>query len=210
MNIGCGRTPLAGWSNFDNSLSVRLSGYPTLASLLGRLGLFSPAQQSFIAIVRRERIGWCDARRIPLADASVEVLYSCHMLEHLDRQAASAFLAEVRRVLLPNGVVRIVVPDLRRLVKQYEVSGDADAFVERTLLAQQRRKGPLAIVHSLLVGQRHHLWMYDGESLTRLLKRHGFRRTWILPAGETTIDDPSPINLQERSEDSVYVEARKA
>ena len=58
-----------------------------------------------------------------------------------------------------------------------------------------------------LVGPRHHLWMYDGGSLVRLLLRAGFREAVVLPAGRTTIAAPDTLNLAERAEESVYVEA---
>jgi hypothetical protein len=51
--------------------------------------------------------------------------------------------------------------------------------------------------------------MYDAESLTRLLAGMGFTDAIVLPPGKTTIEDPKGLNLTERSDDSVYVEAIK-
>ena len=64
-------------------------------------------------------------------------------------------------------------------------------------------------IRLLLVGTRHHQWMYDGNSLSRLLQKHGFIDTEIMPAGKTNIPEPGSLNLQERSDESVYVEAKK-
>ena len=52
--------------------------------------------------------------------------------------------------------------------------------------------------------------MYDAPSLIRLLERHGFREAMTLPTGETTITDPGELNLREREEESLYVEAVRA
>jgi len=104
-----------------------------LAAVLIRLGLINKDQESLILAARNNDIRWVDATtHIPLPDASVDVLYSSHMVEHLDRESAMSFLTEVRRVLVSNGVVRIVVPDLKKLVAEYLEREDADAFIERT------------------------------------------------------------------------------
>jgi len=59
-------------------------------------------------------VEYCDAaRRLPLPNAAADVLYSSHMLEHLDRDEASTFLKEARRILRCGGIIRIAVPDLR-------------------------------------------------------------------------------------------------
>jgi len=67
----------------------------------------------------------------------------------------------------------------------------------------------LSLWRALLVGDRHHAWMYDGRSLSRLLADHGFLGPGVLAPGETTIADPGALDLCERADESVYVEARK-
>jgi len=49
--------------------------------------------------------------------------------------------------------------------------------------------------------------MYDGKSMVRLLTKAGFRDPQILPPGSTLIKDPGSLNLWERKEESVYIEA---
>ena len=51
--------------------------------------------------------------------------------------------------------------------------------------------------------------MYDGISLCKLLTVQGFSNAEIVAAGKTNIDDPDSLDLYERSEQSVYVEAMK-
>jgi SAM-dependent methyltransferase len=210
VNLGCGATPTPGFVNFDNSLTVRLAAYPLIATALARAGVIGPEQLSFARVAREAGIRWADAaRRIPLADASAELVYSSHMLEHLDRAAARALLAEVRRVLAPGGIVRLALPDLKLLAESYRADGDADRFVARTLLATERARGPRAILRALIVGPRDHAWMYDGASMIKLLGEAGFERATELPAGSTTIVDPGALDLRERADESVYVEARR-
>jgi SAM-dependent methyltransferase len=49
---------------------------------------------------------------IPGADGSVDVLYADQVLEHMSGiDGARAFVAEARRILRPNGLLFVVVPD---------------------------------------------------------------------------------------------------
>jgi len=210
VNIGCGQTPTPGWLNYDNSVSIRLAKYPLLVAVAERLGLLGEGSKSFVSFAKNSDIIWADAtKRIPLPDNSVEVLYTSHMVEHLDPEEAKLFLQEAYRVLAPNGIIRVAVPDLKKLVNQYITEGNADLFIERTLLTRPRLKTVFDRVKYLIVGDRHHLWMYDGSSMVRLLSAMGFKEPRILEPGATTIPNPGELNLYERSEESVYVEAYK-
>ncbi|MFH1118136.1 MAG: methyltransferase domain-containing protein [Pseudomonadota bacterium] len=154
-------------------------------------------------------VKWADAtKRIPQGDATVDVVYSSHMLEHLDREEVRNFLREARRVLVARGVLRIAVPDLAVQTSQYVATGDADSFIEGLHMSKNRPKRLIDKFAWGIIGPRHHMWMYDGVSLSRLLISNGFLDPVVLPPGQTTISDPGELDLWERSDESVYVEAR--
>lgn len=210
VNIGCGRTPTPGFRNFDNSMSVKLARRPLLVRFLSQFGLLGEDQLKFIEFARNGSIQWADAiRRIPLDDGSAELVYSSHMLEHFDRREARQFLTEVRRVLADGGVIRLVLPDLGKLIERYNISGDADSFMESTLLVKPRPQSLREKVVSLVAGDRNHLWMYDAASLCKLLTDLGFQGVRTLSPGETTFSNPGELDLAERAHESLYVEARK-
>lgn len=56
---------------------------------------------------------------VPYPDESFDFVYHSHLLEHFPKRAAPLFLRECRRVLKPGGVIRVVVPDLERIVELY-------------------------------------------------------------------------------------------
>lgn len=202
INVGCGMTPTPGWRNVDNSLSLRLARFPVLAGILRALGIVNREQKSYIDFCTRAGIAFADAtRRLPLVDASADVVYSSHMLEHLTRDQAARFLAEARRVLAPGGILR--------LAHAYIESGDADRFAGDTLLAEATSETWRDRLRAVLTGPRHHLWMYDGVSLSKLVAAAGFEDAVVLEPGATTIPDPGPLDLAERAGESVYVEARR-
>jgi predicted SAM-dependent methyltransferase len=208
INVGCGASPTAGWINFDNSFSVRAARWPLVIPVLARLGLVDQQSAGLAARAIRENIRYANAAsRIPYATGSVAAVYSSHMIEHLDRNEARTFLTEVKRVLRPGGVVRIAAPDLARLARDYAAAGDADAFVAATHMGLDRPVRLTARMRWAVTGPRHHLWMYDGDSLTRLLQETGFGEVSVLPPGKTSIEDPGGLDLEERASESVYVEA---
>jgi hypothetical protein len=208
INVGCGQTPTPTWRNFDNSISLRLSRFPKLVKLAVKLGVLNKSQLDFISFVIQSKIQWADAtRHIPVPDSSVEVLYTSHMLEHLDRVEVDGFMIEALRIIRPGGIIRIVVPDLRKLVNIYLDSRDADAFVKATHLCIQKPRGCIEYFKFLFAGPRHHHWMYDGDSLCSVLADYGFIEPDIVNAGHTRIKNPEPLDLYERESDSVYVEA---
>lgn len=210
INIGCGQSPTNGWKNFDNSFSLRLSKIPLLPDILYKTRFLDSSQYKFIKFARDNNIEYGDPTKgLPLKNKSCEVIYSSHMLEHLDRNEADRFLKEAYRVLCQNGMIRIAVPDIRRQITQYNDLGDADSFINATHMCVPRPISLAQRIRLLLVGTRHHQWMYDGNSLSRLLQKHGFIETEIMPSGKTKIPEPESLNLQERSDESVYVEAKK-
>ena len=56
---------------------------------------------------------------IPFPDDSFNVVYHSHILEHFPKTEAEPFIKECYRVLRPQGILRVVVPDLEQIAKMY-------------------------------------------------------------------------------------------
>jgi predicted SAM-dependent methyltransferase len=207
VNVGCGPSPTPGWANIDNSPSLALARVPQAGTaLLERVGLIGAEQARMVRVARTGAVRRGRADRLPFADGTVSVVYSSHMLEHLGRDEARAFLLECHRVLCPGGMLRLVVPDLERYVSAYREDGDADRLIDSLRMAQSKEQSTLA---RLLVGFRGHRWMYDSRSLKGLVEKAGFDAAEFLAPGETRLEDPAGLDLREREGDSIYLEARK-
>lgn len=211
INLGCGITPTKGYINFDNSLAVRLARLPEpMIDGLRTFKLINQRNYEFIQFCKSSNIRFCNAvKRIPLPDSSVDLVYSSHMIEHLDRNEVQSLLGEIWRVLNRNGILRLAIPGLRQKVDQYKSEGDADAFIKSLHTCVEKPKSISSRLRYAFIGPRHHHWMYDEASICDLIRKFGFRAPIICAPGETTIEHPDNLNLSERVEESIYVEARK-
>jgi len=63
-------------------------------------------------------------------DEVFELVYSSHFLEHLSLEHAKVLLSEFFRVLRPGARVRIVLPDLENIAREYIKNLDARALDE--------------------------------------------------------------------------------
>ena len=211
INIGCGMTTTKNWKNYDYSTSIKLSKYPIISNLLFKLSLIDEEQKNFINYSLKNKIELLDATKtFPFKDESIDVIYSSHMMEHLHRDDAVNFIKECYRVLHPKGILRLVMPDLRKNIESYLKSNDADKFIEDLLIQPPKTKNISDLTKLYFSGGfREHQWMYDEKSLIKLLSSCGFNKVIALPPGKTNLTDEKDLNLYEREDESVFVEGIK-
>jgi SAM-dependent methyltransferase len=68
-----------------------------------------------------------DASNIKLPDESCDVVFCSHVFEHIPHTRLPMVLAEINRVLRPDGILRILTPDLEKVAKAY-VEKDEEFF----------------------------------------------------------------------------------
>jgi predicted SAM-dependent methyltransferase len=67
----------------------------------------------------RADIVWNVTDGLPFPDGSCAFIYSEHFLEHLPIQDGVRFLKECHRSLQKGGVLRVAMPSLQEVVRQY-------------------------------------------------------------------------------------------
>jgi predicted SAM-dependent methyltransferase len=103
LNIGCGSKFHKDWVNMDMASD---SPEVTIANFL---------------------------KGIPLPDASMDVVYHSHVLEHFSRTDGANLIAHCSRVLKPGGIIRIALPNLEIIAREYlsnmekALAGDPEA-----------------------------------------------------------------------------------
>lgn len=190
VNIGVGLSGAPGWFNIDNSPSVYLSRIPVVRRL-SRI-------PHWPADVKR-----VDVRKgLPFQNASVTSIYSSHTFEHFTWEESVAVAKECFRVLQPGGVMRIVVPDLAQLIRDY--LRDASSLASHSFL---RRLSLHHNIFDVLHPGSHHSQMFDEKSLIHLFRQAGFAAPAPMAFGESHISDIVDVELESRKNESLYVEA---
>ena len=202
VNVGSGPDDPKPWINIDGSWQARLAGHRSLARVGSRL--LGVEIGHWPAGVR-----YHDVRRgLAYQDHTVAVIYASHLLEHLHRDEALALLREARRVLIPGGVCRIVVPDVEAIVGWYLAHQREPAETHREPssdllmgMLQLRPKsshagrGVVSWVRRF-ANLHEHKWMYDREGLLALFREAGF----VNPAAREFLDSDIPRAALERVE----------
>ena len=56
---------------------------------------------------------------VPFEDNKFDVVYHSHVLEHFPKDKANHFIKECHRVLKKGGIIRVAIPDLEQIAKNY-------------------------------------------------------------------------------------------
>lgn len=201
LNLGCGSQVPDGWVNVDYALGARFIKIPLFQTINKKIKLFN--------LDWNEKIYLHDlTKKFPWADSSVDVIYSSHTLEHFSKVDGHNFLTECYRVLRKDGIIRIVVPDLRYEVTEYlEGRIYADDFVERLGVLHGNSKNKLKRRLSPFFSFPHKC-MYDNPRLIEILNKIGFQAS-TRSAFDSDIKDIRLVELEDRTKNAVLVEGRK-
>ncbi len=146
-------------------------------------------------------------RGLPFADGSVRYVFVSHLLEHLFYpRDVQPFLSELRRVLMPGGVVRIIVPDIAQCIEAY-VHNDRSFFGNRRETWPWWPENPTRLEDFLAYSGagaepaylfESHKYGYDFETLERVLRDAGFHEVTRSDFGasrhpELRVDDASAV-----------------
>ncbi len=150
LQLGAGRNLLPGWLNTDVS---------------DELG--------------SRDVVYLDVRkRFPFRDATFDVVFSEHMIEHLDYRDGLDCLRECRRVLRADGRIRIATPSLERLVRLYddELTDVQRRYVEWSVQTWTHDADAIlpGFVLNNFMRDFGHRFVYDRATLTHALQNAGF------------------------------------
>jgi SAM-dependent methyltransferase len=174
MNWGCGEHPDPGWINSD----------------------IKDAPGIDIS---------CDIRDgLPLDDDSLDYIVSVHALGEIPYGEVVDALAELRRVLRPGGVLRLVLPDIVKGVQAY-LADDRDYFIVPD--SDAASLGGKLVTQLVWYGWSRTLFTQD--FIEELLLKAGFSGVFACSFRETKSEFPDIVEPDSRERESLFVEAFK-
>ena len=172
LHLGCGKNLMEGWLNIDIDRSV----HPDVLLDL-KFGL-------------------------PMRAASASFIYSEHVLEHLSLESGQLLLNDCRHALMSGSVIRVAMPNLRKLVEYYLGDWREQGWVQDPAFSHMETPAEMLNVALREWGHQH---VYDFDDLSLRLHRAGFvdvvERSWG--------DSPHPVlkRVETREESNLIVEA---
>jgi predicted SAM-dependent methyltransferase len=134
LHIGCGKRYIPGWTHIDRVALPHVDHVQDIRSLAN------------------------------FADETAEIIYACQVIEYFDRDEVQPVLREWRRVLAPDGILRLSVPNFAVISQLYNAGLDLDWFLGTLYGRIEDGQG----------GHIYHRTTYDEASLRRVLEIAGF------------------------------------
>lgn len=147
LNLGSFTHMFHGWRNLD------------------RLDLTDWARRHRYVFTR-----WDLSNGLPYDEGVVDMIFMSHVLEHFTYDDGEQLLRECRRVLKPDGLIRVAVPDGRRLIDLY-LAGNMRSL--EPICGVDNGGSDIQMFHELLYGGDHRA-TYDANALLRAFKSAGF------------------------------------
>lgn len=207
VQYGCGLSAPEQWCNFDVSPTLRVQKIPVVGVLIkSKLNVTFPKNVRYGDITKG----------LPVPDESCKGLYCSHTLEHLSLNDLRVALNNSYKILQKGGIFRCVVPDLefiaREYLKELEKGNEAaslDFVGPNTLLGVESRPRNLFQRFKSLVGNSHHLWMWDYLSLSRELKNAGFKDIRRCYFNDSSDNMFVYVESEDRFKNALGIECRK-
>ncbi len=140
---------------------------------------------------------------LPFESGTVKYIYTEHFIEHITRQQAVNFLRECRRVMTPDGTIRVSTPDLRFLVQCYQ-NGNITEWGQLW--------GPDSPCNLMNEGMRSwgHTYVYDFPEISRIFVEAGFASPQRVAWGRSEHPDLNGLETRPYHEDLIVEISRNA
>lgn len=181
LNLGCGLNYIDGYINAD---------------------FFNGFRFWKKNLLKRE---WESDFRYPLncSDNTFDGIFTEHTVEHFYPDDVKKLLAELFRVLKPDGLIRITVPDLEKYIDFYNKE---HKNIQLNKFKEHYSTGCSAIRNA--TQNYFHFSTWDFEELKKNLEEVGFKSVKKMEFGITQ-NEKLNLDLEERAWETLYVEAIK-
>jgi len=136
----------------------------------------------------------------PLPDSSFNYIFSEHVIEHFSYWDGQKMLKESYRVMKPGGRIRLVTPNLDKLLAlSHQPTEEMQRYMREKMAWHKwwpKTPDPAALIVSMESHDFGHQFLYNPAILGQCLEKAGFRNVTIHEMGVST--DPQLANLEVR------------
>jgi len=195
LHIGAFNSSIDGWYNTDITPHLWIAHIPLLPFFLHKLGKMTDERYAEHEAKVFNRVKYLDVTKtLAFPDDSIDAIFSSHVMEHLFMNEVEKLIPEFRRVLKTGGICRVVVPDLEKIITQYDVN-DPRKFLTDIFEVSQRGE----------VKNSHHCG-FTGNFLINLFSEAGFSKCSVL---QYQVGNCPDIDKLDNRPDSIFFEAVK-
>jgi predicted SAM-dependent methyltransferase len=142
-------------------------------------------------------LAWDLSHPLPLPADSVDAIFHQNIIEYFTLGEALYLTEQCRRVLRPEGVLRLAAVDGAKSVRLYS---------EGQTQAGRDAPTPMLSLDAMFYGQGHRI-IYDSETLLALCRAAGFANAEVSEFGAGRLSPNIDVDEPSRRETSIYVEA---
>ncbi|GEM_PF-146678 len=206
VHYGCGFDAPEKWLNYDSSSTLRFERLPIIGRFYTKNKRRFPENTHYGNIVTG----------LPVKIGSCDGIYCSHVLEHLSLKDFRKALKNTYAYLKPNGIFRLVVPDLHSRAKEYlrkSSENDNDASMEfmksSGLGFEDEQKGTVGVIYEAFRSFRHK-WMWDYRGLQTELIRVGFMKIRKCKFNDSADKRFKEVENSTRFKNELSIECRKS
>ena len=197
LNLGCGPVQPDGWTNVDNSYRARLATKaPVINNILTATKLLPQTEfKKGLKSVDLEK-------RLPWKDNSIDAIYGGEMLEHFTEEKGNELLKECFRILRPQGVLRMRVPDNGEFWGNYLRELAEIKSTPRNQWNDSHSRWIRMFFDDICTGFKpgyaghYHRWMFDEVSLCIAFERAGFSSVSKMQFHESRISSIAAVEVR--------------
>jgi predicted SAM-dependent methyltransferase len=146
------------------------------------------------------------SRALPFPDGSFDGAFCEHVLEHFSLDDGVKISHEIKRILRPGGVFRVIVPNAEYVVRMYLEK-------PRELIAYRGSgdagETAMEIVNSFFRQRYEHQFLYDWTTMEKMLLNAGFDKVSRARFGVSVYLQAIALDDAKYELESLYVEALK-
>ncbi|RLC35510.1 hypothetical protein DRH14_00805 [Candidatus Shapirobacteria bacterium] len=203
INLASGPSGLDNWINYDWGLLAFLSKFPFLTKIIVKLKLLDSGYLQKWPPIKLWNLKW----PLPLKNRTVDFIYCSHFLEHLDYWQSIRILQQSHRLLKKGGIIRLVLPDIDKIIKNYQLTRNIH-LLDRRIFGFDQKKLKINFVDQIKKKFiRPHQQLFNPTKIKKMLKITGFSNIRQLDYRQGQCPDLNKLDIAVHRHHSLYFEA---